>query len=82
MRFIPTVYSQTGGSLPRTDPRAKADFIRQHVRHGWTEGDATARYELWVVQAIDTNPDLAANSHQELGDAAIKNARNSSRSQD
>jgi hypothetical protein len=81
MRFIPAVYSQTGGSLPRTDPRAKADFIRQHVRHGWTESDATARYELWAVQAIDTNPDLDTNSHQKLGDEAITNARNSSRSQ-
>ncbi len=48
MRFIPTVYSSTGGSLPRSDERAKADFIRQHVRHGWTESDAIARYDLWV----------------------------------
>lgn len=82
MRFIPTVYSQTGGSLPRTDARAKADFIRQHVMHGWSESDATARYEMWVAQAIDTNPDLTVNSHQALADQAITSARNSSRAQD
>lgn len=82
MRFVPTAYSQTGGSLARTDPRAKADFIRQHVRHGWTESDANARYELWVAHAIDTNPDLDISSHQELADQAITNARNSSRAQD
>ncbi|WP_025602115.1 hypothetical protein [Burkholderia sp. WSM2230] len=58
MRFIPTVYSKSGGTLPRTDARAKADFIRQHMRHGWTESDATARYELWAEQAIDTSPDM------------------------
>lgn len=82
MRFIPAVYSSSGGSLPRTDERAKADFIRQHVRHGWTESDATARYELWVARAIDTNPDLDLNSHQELAGEAITRARNSSRAQD
>jgi hypothetical protein len=82
MRFISTVYSSTGGSLPRTDERAKADFIRQHMRHGWTESDATARYELWVANAIDTNPDPGANSHRELADRAITGARNSSRAQD
>jgi hypothetical protein len=82
MRFIPTVYSQNGGSLPRSDARAKADFIRQHVKHGWSESDATARYELWVVQAIDSNPDLDAKSHQQLADQAITSARNSSRTQD
>jgi hypothetical protein len=82
MRFIPTVYSQTGGSLPRTDARAKADFIGQHVKYGWTESDATARYDLWVAQAIDSNPDLDANSHQKLADRAITSARNSSRAQD
>jgi len=82
MRFIPTVYSSTGGSLPRSDERAKADFVRQHVRHGWTESDAIARYDLWVAQAIDTNPDLDDHSHQELADRAITSARNSSRAQD
>lgn len=82
MRFIPTVYSSTGGSLPRDDARAKADFIRQHVRHGWTESDATARYELWVALAIDTNPDLDDHSHREMADRAITSARNSSRAQD
>ncbi|MDP9651747.1 hypothetical protein [Paraburkholderia caledonica] len=82
MRFIPAVYSSSGGSLPRTDERAKADFIRQHVRHGWAESDATARYELWAARAIDTNPDLDLNSHQELADEAIARARNSSRAQD
>ncbi|KVL32195.1 hypothetical protein WS98_21910 [Burkholderia territorii] len=82
MRFIPTVYSSSGGSLPRTDERAKTDFIRQHVRHGWTESDATARYELWVARTIDTNPDLDDHSHLELADRAITSARNSSREQD
>jgi hypothetical protein len=82
MRFIPTVYSPLGGSLPRTDERAKADFIRQHVRHGWTESDAIARYELWVARAIDTNPDLDDHSHRELADRVITSARNSSRAQD
>lgn len=82
MRFIPTVYSPLGGSLPRADERAKVDFIRQHVRHGWTESDATARYELWVARAIDTNPDLDDHSHRELADRAITSARNSSRAQD
>lgn len=82
MRFIPTVYSSTGGSLPRSDERAKADFIRQHVRHGWTESDAIARYDLWVARAIDANPDLDAHSHRELADRAIISARNSSRAQD
>lgn len=82
MRFIPAVYSRTGGSLPRTDERTKADFIRQHVRHGWSESDATARYELWVAKAIDTNPDLDVNSYQELAERAITNARDSSRGQD
>lgn len=82
MRFIPTVYSPTGGSLPRTDERAKADFIRQHVRHGWAESDATARYELWVAGAIDTNPDLDDHSHRALADREITSARNSTRAQD
>lgn len=82
MRFIPTVYSSTGGSLPRTDERAKADFIRQHVRHGWTADDARERYELWVAQAIDANPELDVNIHRELAGQAITNARNSSRAQD
>jgi len=82
MRFIPAVYSRSGGSLPRTDERAKVDFIRQHVRHGWTESDAAARYELWVAGAIDTNPDLDVNSHRELADRAIASARNSSSTQD
>ncbi|AWV05630.1 hypothetical protein DM992_41055 (plasmid) [Burkholderia sp. JP2-270] len=82
MRFIPTVYSSSGGSLPRTDERAKADFIRQHIRHGWTESDATARYELWVARTIDMNPDLDDHSHVELADRAITSARNSSRAQD
>jgi len=82
MRFIPTVHSPSGGSLPRTDERAKADFIRQHVRHGWTESDATVRYELWVARVIDTNPDLDDHSHHDLADRAITSARNSSRAQD
>ncbi len=82
MRFIPTVYSSTGGSLPRSDKRAKADFVRQHVSQGWTESDAIARYDLWVAQAIDTNPDLDDHSHRELADRAITSARNSSRAQD
>ncbi|WP_244113940.1 hypothetical protein [Burkholderia gladioli] len=82
MRFIPAVYSKSGGSLPRTDARAKADFIRQHVRHGWTESDAAARYELWTAGAIDMNPDLDVNSHRELADRAISLAHNSSRAQD
>ena len=82
MRFIPTVYSPTGGSLPRADERAKADFIRQHVRHGWIEGDAIARYELWVAGVIDTNPELDVNQHQELADQAITKIRNLSRRQD
>jgi hypothetical protein len=82
MRFIPTVYSPSGGSLPRTDAQSKADFIRQHVRHGWTEINAAARYELWVARAIDTNPDLDVNSHQGLADRAITPARNPSRAQD
>ncbi|MEM5373313.1 hypothetical protein V4C53_46305 [Paraburkholderia azotifigens] len=82
MRFIPTVYSSTGGSLPRTDARAKADFIRQHVQHGWSEAEAEARYELWVARAIDTNPDLDDHSHRELADRLITRARNSSRAQD
>lgn len=81
MRFIPTVYSPAGGSLPRADERAKADFIRQHIRHGWTECDAITRYELWVADAIDTNPDLDDYSHRELADRAITGARNSSRTQ-
>ncbi|MDR6208149.1 hypothetical protein [Paraburkholderia graminis] len=58
MRFIPTVYSDTMGSLPRSDPRAKADFVAQHVRHGWTESDATFRYELWAAGRIEANPEL------------------------
>lgn len=82
MRFIPTVYSQTGGSLPRSNDRAKADFVRQHVRHGWTESDAVARYELWVAEAIDSNPDMDVNTHQQLADQAITRARNTSRPQD
>lgn len=82
MCFIPPVYSSSGGSLTGTDERAKADFIRQHVRHGWTESGATARYELWVARANDTNADLDLNSHQELADEAITRARNSSRAQD
>lgn len=82
MRFIPAVYSRTGGSLPRSNERAKADFVRQHVRHGWTESDAVARYELWVVEAIDSNPDLDVNTHQQLADHAITRARNTSRPQD
>ncbi|MBT2793612.1 hypothetical protein [Paraburkholderia strydomiana] len=82
MRFIPTVYSQTGGSLPRNNERAKADFIRQHMRHGWTESDAIARYELWVLEAIDSNPDMDVNTHQQLADGAITRARNTSRPQD
>lgn len=81
MRFIPAVYSSSGGSLPRTDERAKADFIRQHVRHGWTASDATARYELWVARAIDTNRDLDLNSHQKLADEAITRARKPWRAQ-
>jgi hypothetical protein len=48
MRFIPTVISPHGGSLPRTDPRAKADFIGQHLRAGWCASDAAVRYEMWV----------------------------------
>lgn len=82
MRFTPTVYSSSSGSLPRTDERAKADFIRQHVRHGWKESDATARYELWVARTIDRNPDLDDHSHLELADRAITSARNSSPAQD
>lgn len=57
MLFIPSVYTEHGGSLPRTDPRAKTDFIGQHVKHDWSESDAVARYELWVARAIDTNPE-------------------------
>ncbi|TDG01502.1 hypothetical protein E1N52_42965 [Paraburkholderia guartelaensis] len=75
MYFLPTVYSQHGGSLPRTDPRAKADFIAQHVKQGWTESDALARYELWVIRAIDTNPGLDKPSHKKLASAAIESAR-------
>jgi hypothetical protein len=82
MRFIPTVYSETGGSLPRTDARAKADFLAQHVKHGWDEADATARYEMWVAHGIDTNPELDTPSHQKLGDQAIMKARNSTRALD
>lgn len=82
MRFIPTAYSSTGGSLSRSDERAKADFIRQHVRHGWTESDAITPYDLWVARAIDATPDLDVHSHQELADRAITSARNSSRAQD
>jgi hypothetical protein len=82
MRFIPTVYSSTGGSLPRTDARAKADFITQHLKHGWAEADATARYEMWVAHAIDTNPEIDTPSHRLLADEAITKARNSTRAQD
>ncbi|BCF95275.1 hypothetical protein PPGU16_83420 (plasmid) [Paraburkholderia largidicola] len=82
MRFVPTVYSASGSSLPRTDPRAKADFIGQHLKHGWTEADATARYEMWIAHAIDTNPELDTNSHRHLADQAITKARNSTRAQD
>jgi hypothetical protein len=82
MRFTPTVYSSTGRSLPRSDERAKADFIRQHVRHGWSESDAEARYELWVARAIDTNPNLDDHSHRALADSLITSFRNSSPAQD
>lgn len=82
MRFIPTVYSANGGSLPRTHPRAKADFIAQHVRHGWAEADAIARYEMWAAYAIDSNPDLDEHSHRLLADLIITKARNATRAQD
>jgi len=73
--FIPTVYSAHGGSLPRTDPRMRADFLAQHAKHGWREADAMARYELWVDGAIDTNPDLAAPGYDTVASAVIARAR-------
>ncbi|WP_227742892.1 hypothetical protein [Burkholderia gladioli] len=82
MRFTPSVYSSTGSSLPRRDERARADFIRQHVRHGWSESDAIARYDLWVAGLIETNPDLDDHSHLELAEKAIINAHHSSRALD
>ncbi len=65
-RFIPTVISPHGGSLPRTDRRAKADFIGQHLRAGWCASDAAARYEMWVAGAIDANPELEKPSHEKV----------------
>lgn len=49
---------------------------------GWTEDDATARYEMWVAHAIDTNPELDTTSHRHLANQAITKARNSTRAQD
>jgi hypothetical protein len=82
MIFIPRVYSSTGSSLPRTHPRAKADFIAQHVKHGWSEADATARYEMWAAYAIDSNPDLDEHAHRLLADLVITKVRNATRAQD
>lgn len=58
MRFITTVYSDSMGSLPRRDPRAKADFIAQHLKHRWSEPDATFGNQLWSDGRIEENPKL------------------------
>ena len=59
MRYIPCVYSETGGSLPKADPRVQDDFVRQHVRNGWGREDAEIRYALWAAGRIETNPEMA-----------------------
>lgn len=53
MRFITTVYSDSMDSLPRCDPRAKADFIAQHLKHRWSEPNTTFRYQLWSNSRIE-----------------------------
>jgi len=58
MRFITTVYSDSMDSLPRCDPRAKADFIAQHLKHRWSEPNTTFRYQLWSNSRIEENPKL------------------------
>ena len=56
MRYVPTIYTEHGGSLLRSDPRAKADFIAQHMLAGWSAKAAAGRYQLWRLGLMDTNP--------------------------
>jgi hypothetical protein len=52
IHFVPSVYSPYGGSLPATDRRVRADFIRtfgaKHPR--WGLRTLLRRYRAWVSQ--------------------------------
>ena len=62
-RFIPTVTTGTGGALARSDPAAQADFLRQHIRRGWSEREALARYRRWEACQLETNPFIPRMTH-------------------
>lgn len=63
-RFVPTVYAAAGGSLPRSHPAIQADFLRQHMRRGWSEHDALARYRAWEAGALEASPVIPRIAHQ------------------
>ncbi|MDN5938996.1 MAG: hypothetical protein L0H83_10080 [Salinisphaera sp.] len=55
-RYLPTISTAAGIPLPRSHPVAQADFLRQHMRAGWSEGQALVRYRAWERGEIEATP--------------------------
>lgn len=59
MRYLPTISIADGTALPRAHPLTQADFLRQHIRRGWSEADALARYRAWERGELEPYPLIA-----------------------
>lgn len=63
MRFRPSFGTRNGRPLQREDPLVRADFVRQHMRQGWTLNDAEARYKNWVDEGLEAEPMIEHRLH-------------------